>query len=90
MPAGWSDGPHIARNTETISRLVRGLLAGMALPEAETRYVAVRPDGRAWNRPFSSEATAWRAVVGGTNGTREQRQRKADLVRAGWKVRPAR
>ena len=50
-------------------------------------YVAVRPDGKAWNRPFTSQAAAWRAMVKGANNDREWRQRKADLERAGWKVR---
>ena len=83
------DGPHVAKTASAISRLVRGLLVDVALPEAETLYKAVRPDGRVWDRPFSSEAAAWRAVVGGTNGTRDRRKRKADLVRAGWRVRLA-
>jgi hypothetical protein len=57
-------------------------------PAEPPRYAAVRPDGKAWNRPFTSEAAAGRVIVGGTNGKREQRQRRADLERAGWHVRP--
>ena len=57
------------------------------LPAEPPHYAAVRPDGKAWNRPFISEAAAWRAVVTGTNSPAEWRQRKADMERAGWRVR---
>ena len=52
------------------------------------RYAPVRPDGRRWDRSFTSEATAWRVVIGGVNSERERRERRARLVAEGWRVEP--
>ena len=83
-------GPHVAANDTGIKHLVSSLLAGLEPPSPIPWYVAVRPDGKAWNRPFTSQAAAWRAMVKGANNDREWRQKKADLVRAGWKVTQSR
>ena len=54
-----------------------------------TRWTVTRPDGTRWVRAFTTEAAAWRAVVGGCNTERERRTRKAEMFRIGWKVQSA-
>ncbi len=68
-------GPLVATSDTGIRKMVSGLLAGLEPPSPIPWYVAVRPDGRAWNRPFTSQAAAWRAMVKGANNDREWRQR---------------
>ena len=53
--------------TDRPPRLVSGLPANMRLPGGPPSYVAVRPDGAAWQRRFGSEAAAWRTAVKGAN-----------------------
>ena len=81
-------GPHVAKTYPAIQRLVRGLLRYKEPPAPPPRYVVVRPDGKVWNRPFTSEAAAWRMVVKSTNGLVERRRRKENALRDGWTVRP--
>ena len=50
---------------------------------AVARVVPVRPNGVACSRTFTSEAAAWRAIVGGTNSRQEARERRARLEREG-------
>ena len=87
-PLRLPTGPHVAKTYPAIQRLVRGLLKNQEPPAPPPRYVVVRPDGKVWNRPFTSEAAAWRVVVKSTNGPVEWRRRRAEAVRAGWTVRP--
>ena len=64
---------------------LNGLLDHMTAPPP--KYVAVRPDGRPWERTFFSETAAWRAVLKDAASQAEWRRRKADLERIGWTVR---
>ena len=49
-------------------------------------WTVTRPDGTRWTRTFASEAAAWRVLVPGLAGA-AFRQRRAEMVRAGWSVR---
>ena len=74
-------GPHVAKTYPAIQRLVRGLLKNQEPPAPPPRYVVVRPNGKVWNRPFTSEAAAWRVVVKSTNGPVDWRRCKTKALR---------
>ncbi len=50
-----------------------------------TRWTVTRPDGKVWRRRFATEGAAWRVLVPGATPVLF-RQRRAAMVRAGWKV----
>ena len=51
-------GPRVAKTYSAVQRLVRGMLKQQEPPSPIPWFVAVRPDGRSWERSFTSEATA--------------------------------
>ncbi len=71
-----------------IARFERRYTAAI-IPRLVPRFVSVRPNGATWSRSFTTEAAAWRAIVGGTNDVREAQMRRAQLKQAGWTVRLA-
>ena len=81
------NGPHVADNENAMRCIVRKLLEAAKTPSTIPEYVAMRPDGRPWERTFFSETAAWRAMVKGAASKPEWRRRKAELERLGWMVK---
>lgn len=49
-------------------------------------WTVTRPDGQVWARRFASEQAAWGFIVRGCNSRHEWLARRADMMRAGWRV----
>ena len=48
-------------------------------------YHVTRPNGTRWTRTFTSAPAAWRVLLPGLTGP-AARIRRAEMVRAGWRV----